>query len=360
MSPERLEHLLTLAGPLLAKKRCRSRETISPSERLVITLRYLATGDSQQSHAFNFRVGKATVCHIIRDTCKALWIALNNRYLNAPETKEDWKEVARGFEKEWNYPNCIGALDGKHVAMECPKNQGSSFYNYKGFHSIVLMAVCDANYCFSLVDIGGYGGDNDASIFGGSEMGISFREGEMDIPEPEIIDKFSLPYVLVSDEIFKLEPWLMKPSPGNNLDQEKMIFNYRLSRCRRTIENAFGILAARWRILRRPIRANVSTVENITKACVCLHNYLKQTDNACYVPHGFIDAEDNSGNVIPGNWRSLVDKDQSALKPIPRTGSNNYKNNAKLVRETFKDYFNIKSGSVPRQLRHVTSCGKKL
>ena len=137
MSPERLEHLLTLIGPLLAKKTCRSREIISPSERLVITLRYLATGHSQQSHAFNFRVGKATACNIIRDTCKALSIALHNTYLNAPETKEDWKKVARGFEKEWNYTNCIGALDGKHIAMECPLNQGSSFYNYKGFHSIV-------------------------------------------------------------------------------------------------------------------------------------------------------------------------------------------------------------------------------
>eukprot|EP00794_Sanderia_malayensis_P000867 gene867-161_t len=276
MSPERLEHLLTLVGPLLAKKKCRSRETISPPERLVITLRYLATGDSQQSHSFNFRVGKATVCHIIRDTCEALWIALHNTYLNAPETKEDWKK------------------------------------------------------------------------------------GEIDIPGPEIIDDFTLPYVLVSDGIFKLEPWLMKPFPGKNLDQEKTIFNYRLSRCRRTIENAFGILAARWRIMRRPIRASVSTVENITKACVCLHNYLKQTDNAFYVPNGFIDAEDNSGTVIPGNWRSIVDNDQSALQPIPRTGSNNYKANAKLVRETYKDYFNSKSGSVPWQLKHINSCGKKL
>ena len=77
------------------------------------------------------------------------------------------------------------------------------------------------------------------------------------------------------------------------------------------------------------------------------------------MPNGFIDAKDNSGNLIPGNWKSLVNKDQSALKPIRRTGSNNYRNNAKLVTETFKEYFNSKSDSVPWQLKHVTSCGKK-
>ncbi|XP_065068543.1 putative nuclease HARBI1 [Rhopilema esculentum] len=359
MSPERFQHLLTLVGPRLGKKKCRSRQIISPSERLVITLRYLATGDSQQSHSFNFRVGKATVCHIIRDTCKALWTELHAKYLNAPDTEEDWKEIARGFEREWNFPHCIGALDGKHVAMECPKNQGSNFFNYKAFHSIVLMTVCDANYCFTIVDIGGYGGDNDASIFGGSEMGMAFKEGEMDIPKPDTTDGLTLPYVLVSDELFKLEPWLMKPFPGQNLDVGKMIYNYRLSRCRRTIENAFGILAARWRILRRSIRASVSTVENITKACVCLQNYLMQTDNAFYAPKGFVDAEDNSGNLIPGTWRSLVEKDQSALKPVKRAGSNNYTINAKLIRETFKNYFISEPGSVSWQLQNVTSCGKK-
>ena len=83
MSPERFEHLLTLVSPYIQKKSCRSRDPISPAERLVLTLRYLASGDSQQSQSFNFRLGKSTICHIIWDTCIGIWNALSNVYLKS-------------------------------------------------------------------------------------------------------------------------------------------------------------------------------------------------------------------------------------------------------------------------------------
>ena len=91
----------------------------------------------------------------------------------------------------------------------------------------------------------------------------------------------------------------MKPYSGRGLSQEEEIFNYRLSRCRRTIENTFGILSARWRIFRRPIKAKPENVDHIVKACICLHNYLRLTYNAQYVPIGFIDHETGIGDIIP-------------------------------------------------------------
>ena len=360
MTPQRFEHLLTLVAPFLKKKHCRSRVPISPEERLVVTIRYLATGDSQQSQSFNFRLGKSTVCQIIKETCDAIWNALNETFLSAPEKKEDWEKIAREFEDKWNFPNCLGALDGKHVAMECPKNQGSACYNYKGFHSLVLLAVCDANYCFSLVDIGGNGGDNDASIFAQSEMGMAFNNNEIDFPEPKTVNGHNLPHVLVGDEIFKLETWLMKPYPGRDLTPDRSVYNYRLSRCRRTIENTFGILSAKWRIFRRPIRASITTVDRIIKACVCLHNYLKQLENANYTPRGFVDSEDANGNFLAGTWRSIVSTDESALHPIKKRSCNNFSKSAKATRDSFKTYFNSKAGSVFWQKEHVESCGDTL
>ena len=248
----------------------------------------------------------------------------------------------------------LGALDRKHISME---GGSSSFYNYKGFHSLVLLAICDARYCFSFVDIGGYGSDNDASILSNSRIYDVFDCNRLCIPESESVNGVDLPYVLVADEIFPLKPWLMKPFPGKEKPLEKEIFNYRLSRCRRIIENTFGILTAKWHVFTHPIKADPLYVEMIMKAGVCLHNYLRLTENAHYIPDGFMDSENDSGNVHPGDWRAIVTGDTSALVNIGRVGSNNYSVEAKDVRE---NYFNSPSGSVSWQYRCVTSCGDML
>ena len=360
MSPERLEHLLSLVGPLITKKSCRSRDPISPGERLVLTLRYLASGDSQQSQSFNFRIGRSTVCAIIKETCDAIWTALKDLYVKPPQKEEDWKQIAEEFEEEWNFPHCLRAIDGKHICIDCPQNSGSTFFNYKNYHSVVLMACVDAKYCFTFVDIGNYGRDNDAAIFSQTEFAMGFEAGNFPVPEPSSVGGYALPYVLVGDDIFPLKMWLMKPFPGKSQTEVQAIYNYRLSRCRRIVENSFGIMVARWRIFRRPIRANVETVDSLVQACVSLRNYLQLTDNAHYVPRGFIDSEDSTGTLIHGEWRSTVSHDEGALQPLRRVGSNSYPYTAKSVRDSFAAYFNSKEGSLPWQLNHVRNCGRTI
>lgn len=359
MSPERLEHLLSLVAPYMKKRSCRSRETISIKQRLVVTLRYLATGDSQESQSFNFRIGRSTVCMIIREVCDAIWKALRDEYLKLPKSEREWHGVAEEFLQEWGFPHCIGAIDGKHVNIDCPKNAGSLFYNYKNYHSTVIMAICDAKYRFLFVDIGSYGRDNDAAIFSQTEINKKIENGQLGIPGPSMVSEYMLPYVITGDDIFPLKTWLMKPFPGKGLTQEQAIFNYRLSRCRRTIENTFGILAARWRIYRRPIRAAITTVDLIVQATVCLHNYLSLTQNAYYIPKGFVDAEDGSGNIINGEWRHITQGDESTLQAVRRVGSNSYSFTAKSVREHYCEYFNSNYGALPWQLDYVRYCGKR-
>lgn len=157
MSPSRFDDLLRRVKPLIVRKTTQLREPVSADERLSVTLRYLVTGDSMQTISFSYRLGHSTVSYIIEETCQAIWRALSVEFLQPPKSSDEWKKISEGFADIWNFPHCVGAIDGKHILMQAPPNVGSQYFNYKGTHSTVLMAVCDYNYCFLLLDIGDYG-----------------------------------------------------------------------------------------------------------------------------------------------------------------------------------------------------------
>lgn len=154
MSPERFEHLLSLVGPSIVKKDTNFRKVILPAKRLALTLRFLASGESQISLSFSFRIGLKTVSQIISETCAAIYTCLLETYMSALKREDDWKRIADDFDNLWQLPHVVGAIDGKHVQIEAPSLSGSLYHNYKGFFSIVLLAICDAKYQFTLIDIG--------------------------------------------------------------------------------------------------------------------------------------------------------------------------------------------------------------
>lgn len=357
MSPDRFQHLLSLVCPIIAKKDTNMRKAIPAAERLAITLRFLATGDSQQTLSFSFRVGKSTISKIVTETCDAIYMVLKDKYMSPPKNEEEWLNISKQFKEVWNMPNVIGCIDGKHIRIECPKLSGTLYHNYKGFFSIVLMAVCDANYCFTLVDIGQYGSNNDSGILANSRIGQMFDDNEMFVPENSKISQLSdqrLPYFLLGDEIFPLKNWLMRPFPGNNASEEERIYNYRHSRARRCIENAFGILFSRWRIFQKPIRATVGHVESYTLACISLHNYLRLTSNAHYSPTGFVDSEDNNGALLPGEWRRSGSMGtDGAFRKFRNVRGSRPREDAVRIRNELKEYLNSEEGSVSWQLNYI-------
>ena len=92
---------------------------------------------------------------------------------------------------------------------------------------MVLIAICDAKYCFTLVDIGSYGRDNDASIFNESKMGKAFKNNLLTLSKNRQLSiGTQVPPVQVGDDIFASKPWLVKPFSGKNLTIKERIFNY--------------------------------------------------------------------------------------------------------------------------------------
>ena len=97
--------------------------------------------------------------------------------------------IAQQFEVTWNMPHIIGAIDGKHVWIKCPKkNTGSLYHNCKGFFSLALLAICDANYCFTLFNIGQYFSNSDSRVHIHSNIGGYFEDHSNNIPQPESIE----------------------------------------------------------------------------------------------------------------------------------------------------------------------------
>ncbi|CAM4571747.1 unnamed protein product [Leuciscus chuanchicus] len=178
---------------------------------------FLATGDSYRSISSSYRIGHSTVAGIVAEVSKAIWDSLVEDYMPVPST-EDWREIAAEFYHRWNFPNCLGSIDGKHVVIQAPNNSGSLFYNYKGTFSIVLLADVDARYCFRIIDVGSYGKSSDGGTLANCPFGNGLRSGTLGLLEDTLLPGAEhlgpQPHVFVADEAFPLRRNLMPPFPG--------------------------------------------------------------------------------------------------------------------------------------------------
>lgn len=227
---------------------------------------------------------------------------------------------------------------------------------------MVLMAACDAYYKFTYVDIGAAGANHDSAIFKNSGYGQALLNGTLGIPPPALLPASNImfPHFFVADQAFPLHLNIMRPYPGSYLSETKNIFNLRLSRVRRNIENTFGIFAQRWRRLRNPIIANIENCENIIKACVVLHNYVQKGEEDLpiserrYCPTGFVDWVDDNGEIHNGQWRSVP---SGNLRSVGRSGSNNAPKTVQQLRDTLAEYLISPAGALPYQWDRVHEGG---
>ncbi|XP_049304029.1 putative nuclease HARBI1 [Bactrocera dorsalis] len=332
MSKETFDELLAKVAPLIKKNYTIMRKAIPVHHRLALTLRFLASGNSFEDLKFLTAIAPQTIGGIVFETCEAIIEVLKTN-IALPSSEEDWKKEANAFYQRWNFPNCIGAMDGKHVAITKPPGTGSFYFNYKKFFSIVLMAVVNANYEFLMVDVGKNGRASDAGIFSDSLFFMSLKNNELKIPSKECPPgcDTALPYVFVADDAFPLTENVMKPFSPSSMIKDEIIFNYRLSRARGVVENTFGILSSRFRILLKTINLSPEKTTIIVLTCCHLHNFLRKKNDQVY-----------ANSNLAGTTETEV------LAPVNRTVIRNHATNAKDIRSQFCKYFNSE-GSVSWQ-----------
>ncbi|KAJ8867817.1 hypothetical protein PR048_031622 [Dryococelus australis] len=275
MCPSDFQFLLAKVTAAIAKQDTNMKEAIPPPVRLAITLRFVATGKSYSSLSHLFRVPKYQVAKIVPECCDAIYNEMKEEYLKTwrnilchlsvlllvhfrvncihllpekkntivlnqsysrvfqtPDDMDEWLKIAQEFEATWIFPNCVGALDGKHVVIEAPTNSGSVYFNYKGTHSVVLLAVVDAKYRFLCVNIGCNGRAADGGVYNQSTLPAS--TGGQAIFE-----------CIITDTLVRGELW----------------------------KTVFGRIADRFRVLRSPILLSPENTLKIVAAICTLHNF---------------------------------------------------------------------------------------
>ena len=261
-----------------------------------------------------------------------------------PTSERDWERIAKGFEVNCNFPNCLGAVDGKHVAIVPAPGAGSYFFNYKGYKSQVLIGIAYSNYEFIYFKFGNNGRVSDGGVLEYTDFYDKLQTECLKITESSDVKERKLPYVFIGDEAFSLRKGLLKPCSVKQLTRERKIFNYRLCRARRIIENVFGILVARFGIFKIHINMKLDNIKDVVMASCALHNFLRRTSPDTYTPPECFDTEDLQNGTVTAGLRS----NPSSMAALKRGNNRNHQLTGKEVRSQFMEYFN-KEGKVPWQ-----------
>ena len=233
---------------------------------------------------YNFGVAHNTVSKIIHQVCEVLIAEYARELLSTPpQTPEQWKAVAQQFGDRWQLYNSDGALSGKHIAIQGLRWGSSLYYSYKGFHSIVLMALVDADYKFIWAEVGSNGSAGDAQVFKSSELKEVIVKQVLGLPETEAMpnDDRPMPFCIASDDAFTLKTWLMKQYSKRNLSYSERVFHYRLSQGQCIVKYVLDILAHCFRCLHITMLQSTEWQAMCLLACAFIFSSFERI----YFPH---------------------------------------------------------------------------
>ncbi|XP_041379658.1 putative nuclease HARBI1 [Gigantopelta aegis] len=181
------------------------REALSVEHRVVVAIYFLASTAEYRTIGNLFGIHKSTVHSCVHDVCDAIVALLFPAFVTFLKG-QGLKEIIRGFQETWNFPNCAGAIDATHIPIIAPKEDHADYVNRKGWYSIILQAVCDHRYRFTDICIGWPGRVHDARVFANSQLMAQAVNGNLLPSSPEWTqavgptdDNIDMPVILIGD-----------------------------------------------------------------------------------------------------------------------------------------------------------------
>lgn len=299
-----------------------------------MALYHFAHGGSFFTTARALEVGVSTAHEAVWDFVDAVLEEFSGE-ISWP-SDEEAVQVSKGFEAKRQLPNCQGAIDCTHFDIQTPDCEDSrSYIDRHGKRSVILQAVVDSQGRFLNVHAGWPGSVHDSRIFNLSPLRKAIREGAiMQRPIANVQGHQVKPW-LVGDAGYSLQPWMITPILGHHLDAKSESFNFYQSSTRIIVEQAFGILKARWRWLAgKMVITDATRLSDVIVVACILHNLMMRLND-----------------LFDNEWAGGVDLNlqPSALSRAEAEASGD----GKEVRAILLEHAWAANGSVHRRQAHV-------
>lgn len=199
------------------------------------------------------------------------------------------------------FPMVLGAIDGSHIEIKPPKENGICYVNRKGRPSIILQGVCNHQCIFIDCFAGFPGSVHDARVFQKSGMAEICRQNK----------NFPNDSHLIGDSAYPLGRHILVPFKDNgHLTRKQINYNIAHAATRVVIERAFGILKGRWRRLKYLELHNTDNLPSTIVAACVLHNFciLKNDNHEDNCSDQIHEEESSLANTITGDYERGMEK----------------------------------------------------
>ncbi|XGW22552.1 hypothetical protein V3C99_005072, partial [Haemonchus contortus] len=276
LSPTEFERLHEYLAPSLQHRTTYAHmHHISSRQRLFIFMRFVGHGHTFEALSKEVHHGRSMVQGIVFEVASAIRSVLY-REAFPPFTRQHLEEVANKTQVRYDYPRAAGFMDGKHINIKKPARSGALYYNYKGTHSIILLALVDCDYRILAFDVGAPGRMGDTGVYRRSTIKRLIDNNDHLFPPTRPLGNVGpVQYHILVNCGFADGYRCVRPYTRASVDTpSKRRFNGKHSGAHQTVESTFGMLCRRFGLLQTTIQLEPTHATEVVSSLLVLHNLL--------------------------------------------------------------------------------------